>query len=84
MDRVGVAVVFVSIFGLGFQQVMVKLAEDIPREMTHDVEELDVQKGHVTLHGIVDSIPDAQSIAQSLRSEPCFSDVRISRTSGQR
>ena len=61
--------------------VMVRLSEVVPSSMTHDVEELDVQKGHVTLHGIVDSIPDAQSIAQSLRSEPCFSDVRISRTS---
>jgi general secretion pathway protein L len=61
--------------------VMVRLSEVVPSSMTHDVEELDVQKGHVTIHGIVDSIPDAQSIAQSLRSEPCFSDVRISRTS---
>ncbi len=61
--------------------VMVRLSEMVPTSMTHDVEELDVQKGHVTVHGIVDSIPDAQSIAQSIRSEPCFSDVRISRTS---
>ena len=61
--------------------VMVRLSEVVPSSMTHDVEELDVQKSHVTIHGIVDTIPDAQSIAQSLRSEPCFSDVRISRTS---
>jgi general secretion pathway protein L len=61
--------------------VMVRLSEVVPSSMVHDVEELDVQKGHVTIHGIVGSIPDAQSIADSLRSEACFSDVRISRTS---
>jgi general secretion pathway protein L len=60
--------------------VMVKLSEDIPQSMVHDIEELDVQKGHVTLHGVVGTIPDAQSIATSLRSERCFSDVKITRT----
>jgi general secretion pathway protein L len=60
--------------------VMVKLSEDIPQSMVHDIEELDVQKGHVTIHGVVGSIPDAQSIATSLRAERCFSDVKITRT----
>jgi general secretion pathway protein L len=60
--------------------VMVKLSEDIPQSMVHDIEELDVQKGHAILHGVVGTIPDAQAIAQSLRSERCFTDVKISRT----
>jgi general secretion pathway protein L len=60
--------------------VMVKLSEDIPQSMVHDIEELDIQKGHVVVHGIVGSIPDAQAIAQNLRSEKCFSDVKITRT----
>jgi general secretion pathway protein L len=60
--------------------VMVKLSEDIPATMTSDIEELDVQKGHVVVHGIVGSIPDAQSIAEALRKERCFSDVKITRT----
>jgi general secretion pathway protein L len=60
--------------------VMVKLSEDIPTTMTSDIEELDVQKGHVVVHGIVGSIPDAQSIAEALRKERCFSDVKITRT----
>ncbi len=60
--------------------VMVKLSEDIPQSMVHDIEELDVQKGHVTVHGVVGSIPDAQSIATSLRAERCFNDVKITRT----
>jgi general secretion pathway protein L len=60
--------------------VMVKLSEDIPQSMVHDIEELDVQKGHAVLHGVVGTIPDAQAIATSLRAERCFSDVKISRT----
>jgi general secretion pathway protein L len=60
--------------------VMVKLSEDIPQSMTHDIEELDVQKAHVVVHGIVGSIPDAQSIAAALTSEKCFADVKITRT----
>ena len=60
--------------------VMVRLSEDIPQSMVHDIEELDVQKGHVIVHGIVGSIPDAQSIASSLKSERCFADVKVTRT----
>jgi len=61
--------------------VMVRLSEHIPQSMTHDVEELDVQKGHVTIHGIVGTITEAQSIATSLATEKCFSDVKNTRIS---
>ncbi len=60
--------------------VMVKLSDDIPPSMVHDIEELDVAKGHVAVHGIVGSIPDAQGIATNLRNEKCFSDVKVTRT----
>lgn len=60
--------------------VMVKLSEDIPMSMVHDIEELDVQKGHVVVRGVVGSIPDAQAIATSLRNEKCFQEVKITRT----
>jgi general secretion pathway protein L len=63
--------------------VMVKLSEDIPQSMQHDVDELDIQKTHIVVHGIVGTIPDAQSIMTSLKSERCFSDVKITRTSQQ-
>ena len=33
--------------------VMVKLSDDIPPTMTSDIEELDVQRGHVVVHGMV-------------------------------
>jgi general secretion pathway protein L len=61
--------------------VMVLLSESIPTSMIHDVEEMDVQKGHVTVRGIVGSIPDAQSISASLSDERCLDDVKIKSTS---
>ncbi|HEY1692444.1 MAG TPA: pilus assembly protein PilM [Polyangiaceae bacterium] len=60
--------------------VMVRLSEAIPSTMKHDVEELDVQKSHVTVHGIVGSIPDAQSIEATLSETRCLSDVKIKNT----
>jgi len=63
--------------------VMVKLSEDIPQSTTHDVEELDVQKQHATIHGIVGTIPEGQSIKTSLESEKCFQEVIISRFNQQ-
>lgn len=63
--------------------VMVKISEHVPPTMTHDIEELDVQKGHVVVHGIVGSIPDAQTIRSSLESERCVADPKITRTTAQ-
>jgi general secretion pathway protein L len=59
--------------------VMVRISEHIPPSMTHDIEELDVQKGHIVIHGVVGTIAEAQSIATSLATEKCFSDVKMSR-----
>jgi general secretion pathway protein L len=60
--------------------VMVALSQAIPTSMTHDVEELDVQKGHAMIRGIVGSIPDAQSISATLTDERCLDDVKIKST----
>ncbi|APS00025.1 pilus assembly protein PilM [Pajaroellobacter abortibovis] len=60
--------------------VMVRLAEVVPPSMVHNIEELDVQKGRVVVHGIVSSIPEAQAIASSLSKLACFSDVKIAST----
>ena len=60
--------------------VMVQLAQAVPESVTHDVEELDVNRGKVTIHGIVPTIPDAQQIATSLKAVRCFQDVKIVRT----
>jgi general secretion pathway protein L len=60
--------------------IMVRLADVIPPSITHDIDELDLQKGHVVLRGIVSSIPDAQSIASTLSDDKCLSDVKIKST----
>jgi len=60
--------------------VMVEISKAVPEEMTHDIEELDYQKSKVSLHGIVDSIPDAQQVATTLGAVRCFENVKIVRT----
>jgi general secretion pathway protein L len=60
--------------------VMVRLSQAIPSSVKHDIEELDLQKGHVTVRGIVGSIPDAQAIASALADDPCMSNAKIKST----
>ena len=63
--------------------VLARLTEVIPQSAAHDIEELDVQKGHVRVNGVVASVNDAQAIAASLKGDKddsCFSDVKITRT----
>jgi general secretion pathway protein L len=60
--------------------VMVGLSEGIPESMTHDIEDLDVQKGHAVVHGIVGSVTDAQQILETMKSTRCFQDAKITRT----
>lgn len=60
--------------------VMVKLSEEIPQSMTHDIEELDVQKNHVIVHGIVGTVADTETIRTNLKNDRCFSEPKITRT----
>jgi general secretion pathway protein L len=60
--------------------VMVDLSEAVPEAMKHDVEELDLQKGHVVVRGVVGSIPEAQTIATALGDLACMGDVKIKNT----
>ena len=63
--------------------VMVRLSELIPQSLQHDIRELDVQKGHVVVHGVVNSIPDAQAVKSAMETEPCFTDAKITRTNAE-
>jgi general secretion pathway protein L len=60
--------------------VMTRLADAVPSSMIHDIEELDVQKGHVLVRGVVGSIPDAQAIQATLAEDPCLIDVKLKST----
>jgi general secretion pathway protein L len=60
---------------------MVALSKAVPESITHDVEELDVTRDHVKLRGIVGSAAEAQQIADGLKLNKCFSDVKIAKVS---
>jgi general secretion pathway protein L len=60
--------------------VMVKLSEQIPKDITSDIDELDFQKNHVVVHGIVGSVADAETIRTNLKTERCFTEPKITRT----
>ncbi len=60
--------------------VMVRLSQSIPSSIKHDIEELDLQKGHVVVRGIAGSIPESQAIASALADLPCTSDAKIKST----
>ncbi len=61
--------------------VMVQLSKAVPKDIIHDVLEMDVARnGHVTLQGTVPSVADAQNLAEKMREHRCFRDVKVSRT----
>jgi general secretion pathway protein L len=61
--------------------VMVQLSKAVPKEVVHDIVELDANRGKVTVQGTVPSVADAQIIAEHMKEHRCFRDVKISRTS---
>ena len=60
--------------------MMVELSERIPTEITHDIAELDYNRGAVIIKGIVPKIEDAHTVAAKLEEHECFHDVSIKRT----
>jgi general secretion pathway protein L len=61
--------------------VMVQLSKSVPADVTHDVVEFDVARGHAVIHGAVPKEADAQAtadkIAEGMRKHPCMRDVKI-------
>jgi general secretion pathway protein L len=60
--------------------VMVRLSQAVPSSVKHDIEELDLQKGHVVVRGVAGSIPEAQAIASALSDDSCTSNAKIKST----
>jgi len=67
--------------------VIAQLTQALPDGTHHDLEELDVQHpspqapSHVSIHGIVPKVQDAEAIATSLKEFRCFQDVKITKIS---
>jgi general secretion pathway protein L len=59
--------------------VIVELSKVIPSTMIHDIEEFDMQRGHVKIQGIVGSTADAQSIASEIGKHACVKDPKIAK-----
>jgi general secretion pathway protein L len=60
--------------------VMVQLSRAVPKDVVHDVLELDLARGHVTIQGVVPSKRDAEQIADKMKEHRCFKDVKVPTT----
>ncbi|MCC6644864.1 MAG: pilus assembly protein PilM [Polyangiaceae bacterium] len=69
--------------------VMAQLAEALPHDLKHDVDELDVSRAsqnaapHVSVHGVIPKVTDAEELASKLKDFKCFTDVKIVKTTQQ-
>jgi general secretion pathway protein L len=61
--------------------MLVKLSEVIPSTVVHDIEEFDMQRGHVKMSGVVGSTADAQNVATEVGTHPCVKDAKIGKIS---
>jgi general secretion pathway protein L len=61
--------------------VMVELSTAIPMSVTHDIEELDVDRSHVKVNGIVPTTKDAQDLATKMAENRCVSGSKIAKVS---
>ncbi len=61
--------------------VLVMLSKNIPDSVVHDLEEVDVNKGKVLVHGIVSSVSESQDILANLKTERCVFGPKITGTS---
>ncbi len=54
---------------------MVEFSKAVPKEITHDIAEFEVNREKVTVKGLVDSIDDAETVKNNLSPHECFKDV---------
>jgi general secretion pathway protein L len=60
----------------GFDAI-VEIAKVVPATVTHDIEDFDLQRGHVKLHGVVGSAEEAQNVATEIGKHRCVSNAKI-------
>ncbi len=59
--------------------VMIELSRGIPMDLPHDVEDLELKRGHVKLNGVVASKSDAQKVATILEKWRCAEGVKVAK-----
>lgn len=61
--------------------VMVEISKAVPTSVTHDIDELDLQRGHVRIQGVVGSTADASLVRDNLAGVRCVNDAKIAKVS---
>lgn len=59
--------------------VLITLSRAIPTSIVHDIEEFEMQRDHVKVRGIVGATAEAHQIADALKGERCYKDVKITK-----
>lgn len=57
--------------------VVVEISKIIPTSITHDIEEFDMQRGHVKIHGILGTASEAQTVATEIAKHKCLSEAKL-------
>ena len=61
--------------------VMVEISKAIPMSVTHDIDELDMQRGHVRIQAVVNTTGDASLVRDKIAETPCVNDAKIAKVS---
>nr|MDQ2645891.1 general secretion pathway protein GspL [Myxococcota bacterium] len=57
--------------------VLVEISKIIPTTVTHDIEDFDMQRGHVKMQGVIGSAEEAQNVATELENVRCVRGPKI-------
>lgn len=63
--------------------VIVEISKVVPASVIHDIEEFDMQRGHVRIHGVVGTAGDAQAIATEMGKHRCVQAAKIGKITQQ-
>lgn len=59
--------------------VMLEISKAVPASVVHDIEQLDLQRGHVRIQGVVGSTADASLVRDNIANAPCVTDAKIAK-----
>jgi general secretion pathway protein L len=57
--------------------VVIELSKTIPTSITHDIEEFDMQRGHVKIQGVLGTASEAQSVATDIAKVRCLQEAKL-------
>jgi general secretion pathway protein L len=63
--------------------VIIELSKTIPGTITHDIEEFDMQRGHVKIQGVLGTASEAQSVATDIAKVKCLQEAKLGKVTQQ-